>query len=66
MFEEPDVEPATPGIVGMEQLIQLAGQAFENYIRYTGTKDFDMASQALYELEETLQEMGQLQQSGNQ
>lgn len=69
LFEDlsEDVEDdVSPGVLGIEQLIQQADQAFEDYIRHTGNKEFDMASQALRELEEAIQEMGQLQQPEDQ
>ena len=67
LFEDPDLEPpVTPEIVGMDQLIRQADQAFEDYLMYTGNKEFDMASQALGQLEEAINEMSRIQQPENQ
>lgn len=44
-------------VFGVDQLIEQAGNAFDDYLRYTGEKNFDRASQALRELQSALEEL---------
>ncbi len=63
LFEDPEeIEPVAPDIVGIDELIRQADQAFEDYLRHTGARDFEMASEALRELEEAIRELNRLQQ----
>ena len=43
----------------LNERIRAANQAFEDYLRYTGEKDFQQASEALRRLEESLQALEQ-------
>ncbi len=47
---------------GLNALIDRANAAFEDYIRYTGSKEFDKASQALDQLQQTLQQLSNRKQ----
>jgi hypothetical protein len=50
--EAPEVMPGT-----IKELIQRAGTAFDEYIEYTGKKEFNKASESLRELEESLDQL---------
>ncbi|MGK7394924.1 MAG: UPF0182 family membrane protein [Candidatus Cyclobacteriaceae bacterium M3_2C_046] len=50
--------PRAAGITNQQLIIQ-ANQAFENYIRYTGERNFQQASEALNQLEKTLNDLSQ-------
>jgi hypothetical protein len=49
-----------PEGVSLESLITEANEAFENYLRYLGDKQFTRASQALDSLQKTLEQLSQL------
>jgi uncharacterized membrane protein (UPF0182 family) len=46
--------PRQPIPQGLNERVRAANQAFEDYLRYTGEKDFQRASEALNRLEENL------------
>jgi uncharacterized membrane protein (UPF0182 family) len=53
-------ETAPAGIkLPVDQLIRRANEAFQNYLRFLGEKKFARSSQALEQLESTLQELSQ-------
>lgn len=56
-------ETVVPVDVPFEQLIQNANQAFEDYLRFQGEKQFEKAAQALLRLQEALKQLSQRSQS---
>ncbi len=50
--------PGRPVKESTARLIERAGTAFDHYLRYTGEKDFDRASDALSELQDALNRLG--------
>ncbi len=59
IFEEGEapVPVAIGEAAGMDDLIQRANTAFEDYLRYIGEKQFDLSSQALGELQQILEQL---------
>lgn len=55
--EAQEVTAQIPGRTNMQDLINSANQAFENYIESTGDRDFPAASEALSELQNALQQL---------
>ena len=61
-------EAPTPAVAigeaaDMNELIQQANTAFEDYLRYLGEKQFDRSSQALGELQQTLEQLTRTSQA---
>jgi hypothetical protein len=59
-IEEEVEEREAPEGVSMESLITQANEAFENYLKYLGEKQFTQASQALDSLQKTLEQLASL------
>lgn len=57
--EEKEQKEQAPASPGFEDLVQAANSAFEDYIRHTGDKNFDQASQALSTLERVLKQLAE-------
>jgi uncharacterized protein len=54
---EPGEEQPRPIATGYNQMVQEANQAFEDYLRHTGTRNFEQASRALTRLENALRNL---------
>lgn len=65
---KPEAErPVAGKAASMETLIQRAGEAFENYLQYSGQKRFKEAAAAMEELQRSLEKLQeQVQPKGNQ
>jgi len=59
-MEEKGEEKPAPKAVSMDSLIKQANQAFENYLKYLGDKQFSRASEALDSLQKTLEQLASL------
>jgi hypothetical protein len=57
--KKPEFEPALPGAVSLQELIDRASKAFDDYLNSLGQKSFGRASDALNRLQNTLEQLGE-------